>query len=187
MPFSEVVFGGGHNWDHLVTEEGLQLIARWETFQAKRYKDAHSSGFKWAIGFGHVEGGDVEPIIIPEDMLLTHDEAWAILRKDAENKARWLRQKIHVPVTTPMFNSLVSLTLNAGQGNVAKGPVLELLNEGKYIAACAAFVDPERGHIFASYDTNQDGVISDEERKRRVNGLICRRATEMAMFMTKIE
>lgn len=187
MPFSETVFGKGHSFERIITDDGIAVMTRWETFQPKRYKDAHSTGFRWAIGFGHTEGGDNEPKLIPADMEITYSEAIDILRADAELKARWLRKRILVPVTTPMFNALVSLTLNAGQGNVAKGPVLELLNQEKYIAACAAFVDPERGHIFASYDKDGDGVIDEEEKRQRINGLICRRSTEMALYLTKID
>lgn len=187
MAFSEIVFGSKHSFDQVINDRGLALIVRWETFQAKRYKDAHKSGYRWAIGFGHTEGGDVEPKVIPPEMELNFDQAFEILRNDCEIKAIWLRKQIKVPVTTPMFNALVSLTMNAGQGNVAKGPVLELLNQEKYIAACAAFVDPNRGHIFASYDKDGDGIISEEEKRHIVNGLVCRRATEMAMFMTKID
>lgn len=206
LAMSDLVFGLGHTFDAEVSEEGialmakvalmgvsfdfpvsddgLGLIARWETEQLTRYKDASmpwvdpegvTRTYKWTIGFGHQEAGDVEPKVIPEDMVLTSTEAWELLRADAENKARYLRKLITVPVTTPMFNALTSLTLNTGQGNLERGPVLPLLNVGKYIAACAAFVDPERGHIFASYG----GV------KTRNNGLIVRRATEMAHFMTK--
>lgn len=187
MAFSEIVFGNGHSFDRVITDQGLALIIRWETFQARRYLDASKKGSRWAIGFGHTEGGDVEPKIIPSDMVLTFDQAHEILRADCEKKAQWLRKQIKVPVTTPMFNSLVSLTLNAGEGNVEKGLVIDLLNQEKYIAACAAFVDPVRGHIFASYDVDKDGQISDEERHQRINGLICRRMTEGAMFMTKKE
>lgn len=171
MAYQVAVFGGAHSFDLIIIEEAIDLITRWEVFAAKRYKDAHRDGFRWAIGFGHVEGGDNEPKVIPEDMVITLDQARAILKSDLEDKARWLRSQIKVPVNTFMFGALVSLTMNAGQGNVGKGRVLTLLNEERYVGACAAFLD----HRFA---------FENGERVEK-NGLICRRMTEGALFMTK--
>lgn len=199
MAFSEVVFGSGHSWDMVVTNEGLLEIARWETYQQKRYKDASrvwtdkygvKRAFKWTIAYGHQEEGDVEPKEIPEDMEVSKEEAWEILRADAEVKARWLRQMIKVPVTTPMFNALVALTLNVGQGNVEKGPILPFLNETKYIAACTVgflhhtytnrpVIDPATGEPAL----NKKGEPISKRAQER--GLIARRMCEGAMFLTK--
>lgn len=189
MAYQIPVFGSGHSFDLEINGAGLDLITRWEVFSAKRYKDAHRSGFKWAIGFGHVEGGDNDPITIPEDMVITLEQARSILALDLEDKARWLRGRIKVPVNTYMFNALVSLTINAGEGNVRNGRVLTLINEERYVAGCAAFLDHRYAYeAVKGPDGNAlldaDGKIVTERVEK--NGLICRRATEMSLFVTKV-
>jgi GH24 family phage-related lysozyme (muramidase) len=153
--------------------------------------DAHKSGNRWAIGFGHVEGGDNEPKVIMPGMRITRERANEILMQDLEDKARWLRQNIIVPVTSFMFQALISLTANAGQGNVRDGPVLPLLNAEKYVAAAVAFLHHNKAWLPIK-DEQGNPVINPETGKPVLalqvsNGLTVRRCTEIGVFMTKKE
>lgn len=196
MPINETVFGNGHSFDMAVNEVGVALVARWELVKLVPYKDAHKSGFRWAIGLGHVEGGDNEPKIIDPAVLgytmkITRKQAYDILALDLEDKARWLRQKITVPVTSFMFQGLISLTANAGQGNVLEGPILPLLNAEKYVAAAVAFLHHNKAWLPVK-DEKGNEVLNPETGEPILalqvsNGLTVRRCTEIGVFMTKME
>lgn len=198
MPYNEDFFGRGHTFDLVVTQAGLDVAARYETEQLKPYKDAHRTGFKWAIGYGHVEGGDVEPKIITPDMKITSEEAWAILRADMEDNAQWLRKRITSRPNTCMFNALVSLTLNAGKGNIGGVPkknipvsrVLTALNAERYVEAGAAFIDHRYAWFPVLDPFTKKPMLSDSGKviteRKEVNGLTLRRGLEMALYQTKI-
>jgi lysozyme len=202
MPYNESLFGNGHSFDRIILPAGMELITRWELFKPRRYKDAHKSGFKWAIGYGHVEGGDNEPIIIPEDMVITEPEARAIFLLDLESKARFIRAKLgNVPVNSYMFSALVSLVYNIGEGNFEESPVLKALHDLKYVKAGAKFNRHNKAWIDAVMRDNNDEPILDEAGKeipillpdgtnkkelREVNGLTLRRGDEMSLFARKI-
>lgn len=195
MPFNEIVFGNGHTFsmdlDYSIVEPESES---WELFMPTPYKDPSRFGDRWCIGFGHVEGGENEPKIIDPAILgytltLTLEEAREIHRKDLETKARWLRKKIHVPVTTYMFGSMTLLTMNAGEGNVGRGRVLPMLNAEKYVSAGAAFFD-HRFKWVNQLDGNGQPVINpDTGKPLRVrvedNGLILRRGCEIGFYRTK--
>lgn len=189
MPFNEVFFGKGHRFAMEIEDIGVHASKRWELYMSKRYPDKSKIGEKWAICYGHVEGGDVEPRIITEDMEFTEPECHNIMMLDMDSKAKWLRKKIKVPVTTYMFTGLILLTMNAGQGNVAKGRVLTFLNREKYVSAGAAFMDhrykwekvlDEEGKPVINADTGKPLLQRVED-----NGLIMRRGFEISIFGTK--
>lgn len=191
MPFNEVFFGKGHRFamerDDSIIDPASE---RWELWMPRRYKDASRFGDKWAICFGHVEGGENEPKVITEDMEFTIEEGRAIHRLDLDSKARWLRKKIHVPVTVPMFGALNLITMNTGEGNLEKGRILGFLNAGKYISAGAAFLD-HRFKWIAVLDASGQPVINPETGeplRERVedNGLIMRRGFEIGIYGTKV-
>jgi lysozyme len=194
MPYNELVFGNAHSWDLIIIDAGVAVVMRWETFKATRYKDMHKSGFKWAIGFGHVEGGENEPKIIPPDMVLTREQAFALLKLDLETKARYVRKKLKVPVNTYMFNALVSLCYNIGEGNFGgnednnwtESPVLIAINQERYVEAAARFVRHNRAWV-KILDANGQAIMDPATGKnkvelREVNGLTFRRGCEMELF-----
>lgn len=190
MPFNEVFFGNGHTFSMDFDWPVFEPISEdWELLMLTPYKDPSRFGDRKAIGFGHVEGGENEPKVIPDDMVITPEEARAIHRLDLETKARWLRKKIHVPVTTFQFGAMTLLTMNAGEGNVGRGRVLPLLNAEKYVSAGAAFFD-HRFKWIDQVDMNGKPVIDPRTGKPyrvRVedNGLIMRRGCEIGVYRTK--
>lgn len=123
----------------------------------------------YSIGFGHSEDGDNEPKKIPEDMVLTLEQAEAILAADIAIKARYVNARVTVPLTSFMFGALTSLVFQFGQGRVdAANTVIPLLNETNYIKAAVAML---------ALNKKRDGSELD--------GLTVRRASEVGFFFTK--
>lgn len=199
MAWQPRFYGEGHSFEMVLIREGIEQGCRWEDFSPIPYKDKHKSGFKWAIAFGHVFGGQNDPIVIDHDTLefeykgqtrkeLTREEGLEIFMNDMESKMSFLRKKIKVPVTTYMFNALGLLVLNTGEGNFAEGPVLPLLNVERYVGASAAFM-----HHSKSWQQVKDanGAVifrNDGNPKLELlpdNGLIVRRACEISLFSTR--
>lgn len=191
MPFNETVFGNGHTFsmdlDYSIVEPESES---WELFMATPYMDPSRFGDRKAIAFGHVEGGENEPKVIPDDMVVTLEEARAIHRLDLESKARWLRKKIEVKPTTYMFGAMTLLTMNAGEGNVGRGRVLPMINAGKFVSAGAAFFDHRFKWIDQVDGSGQKIIDPATGKPYRVrvedNGLILRRGCEIGFYRTKI-
>lgn len=195
MPFNETFFGKGHVFNTITMQRTLDISERMELPMLEPYQDKSKFGPKWAIGLGHVEGGDIEPKVIDPAVLgyrmkLTLEQVRAIHVEDIEHRAKWLRKKIKVPVTNYMFGGLELLVMNVGFGNLAKGRVLPFLNAGKYVSAGAAFMDhrfmwvpvkDEEGKPVQNLDTGKPLMQRVEDV-----GLIFRRAIEIEMFGTKV-
>jgi len=188
MAWQPQFYGEGHSFEKALIPEGIEQGCRWEAFCPTPYKDKHKSGFKWAIGFGHVFGGETEPKEFKPDLVITRDEALVIFTNDMDIKMRWLRKKIKVPVTSYMFNALGLLCLNTGEGNMGRGPVLALLNAERYVGASAAFMFHSKSWQQVKDETGAIILAADGKPKTELktdNGLVVRRACEIALFSTK--
>lgn len=197
MAWQPLFFGNGHSFDQILIPEGVKLMTRWENFSPVPYKDAHKSGFKWAIGFGHVFGADIDPVEINEETMefyykqqwrksLTREEGMEIFAEDIEAKMKWLRKKVQVRTTTFMWNAMGSCLFNVGQGNFEKGPILPLLNKELYMGAANAFHFHNKKWVEQLVDGKP---VPDPEKpgKNKMelvvsNGLSVRRSCEVEMF-----
>jgi GH24 family phage-related lysozyme (muramidase) len=194
----EYVWGSGHTFERIVTPWGGAQITRWEKWVPRWYADGfwkygpRKDQIKYSCCFGHQEGGENWPFEYDPEQTFTKEQGNEIFRKDVEAKARFVRKRLKsdIWVTTPMFQALVSIVFNAGEGNIEEGRILTLFNEGAYTAAIAAFQD----HIYAwekVKDESGNDVIGADGKplKHRVkkNGLINRRGTEQGICMTYIE
>ena len=181
MAYNFSLFGDGHSFDRVVSKEGTEFIARFEDFVDHWYEDGvWKSGPKkgepkYSCCYGHLEGGENWPFVYDPNQTFTHDEGIAIFQSDLESKAKYVRSKVKVPINTFMFNALISLVFNYGEGNIdndkdgnARNLIWPALNVERYVQACAEF-----RHF------NMQGG-------KEINGLIIRRGCEMALFSTKI-
>lgn len=182
-----IVFGGGHTYDRVMNDAGMAKIKRWETFQPKKYPDGVDAQGKpqWAICYGHSGKTGVGPTqqeIAEGDFEFTEPQGLAMLKADLEVEfLPALDRLIDCNINTYMFNGVAIFAYNLGITRFRRTLVLEKLNQGKYIAACAAFlVDPE-GRSLNNRQRNAEGIL--EVR----NGLTCRRADEMSLFLTKVD
>lgn len=108
-----------------INDEGIAHLKKWEGLRLKAY---YCAGNVLTIGYGstgpHVKKG----------MVITAEEAEALLRKDLERFERAVERLVKVQLTDNQFSALVSFVYNVGEGAFAKSTLLKKLNAGNYDA-----------------------------------------------------
>ena len=105
------------------SENGIELIKKFEGFRATPYKDI--AGYP-TIGYGHlILKGEVFGAI-------SSMEADRLLRQDVADKAeKFVNDLVKVPLTQNEFDALVSFTFNLGGMALKGSTLLKLLNAGQ--------------------------------------------------------
>ncbi|MGU5727515.1 lysozyme [Aeromonas jandaei] len=114
-----------------VTEEGLNLIKRFEGFSHTIY--TCPAGYP-TIGYGHVV------VAHEQDQFatgITQAEATELLRKDVRIAERAVLRLISVPLTDGQFDALVSFTFNLGAGALQRSTLRRKVNRGEHQAVPA--------------------------------------------------
>lgn len=109
-----------------VTEEGLNLIKRFEGFSHTIY--TCPAGYP-TIGHGHVV------VAHEQDQFaagVTQAEATELLRKDVRIAERAVLRLISVPLTDGQFDALVSFTFNLGNGALQSSTLRRKVNRGDH-------------------------------------------------------
>ena len=109
-----------------VTEEGLDLIKRFEGFSPTIY--ICPAGYP-TIGYGHVV------LAHEQDQFaagITQAEATELLRKDVRIAERAVLRLISVPLTDGQFDALVSFTFNLGAGALQRSTLRRKVNRGEH-------------------------------------------------------
>ncbi len=137
-----------------ISERGLELIASFEGFRSKVYKDI--AGYE-TVGFGH-------KLLSKESYPkgITRKQALALLKKDAQSAVSAVNKFVKVDLNQNQFDALASFAYNIGRGNFRKSSVVRLINTGS-----ASNIDVFEKLINYSY---AGGKFS--------NGLFYRRITE---------
>lgn len=111
-----------------ISEEGLNLIRKYEGFSARPYL---CPAAVWTQGYGHTRGVTQfsEPV----------DEAQATewLREDVETAERSVRRLIVSPLSQGQFDALVSFTFNLGGGALQRSTLRRKVNAGEHDAVPA--------------------------------------------------
>lgn len=109
-----------------VTEEGLNLIKRFEGFSPNIY--ICPAGYP-TIGYGHV-------VLTQEREQfaagITPVQATELLRKDVRIAERAVLRLISVPLTDVQFDALVSFTFNLGAGALQRSTLRRKVNRGEH-------------------------------------------------------
>lgn len=105
-----------------ISERGLKLIAFFEGFRSKVYKDI--AGYE-TVGFGH-------KLLSKESYLkrITRKQALALLKKDAQSAVSAINKFVKVDLNQNQFDALASFAYNIGRGNFRKSSVVRLINTG---------------------------------------------------------
>lgn len=109
-----------------VTEEGLDLIKRFEGFGPTIY--ICPAGYP-TIGYGHVVLAHEQEQFAAG---ITHAEATELLRKDVGIADRAVVRLISVPLTDGQFDALVSFTFNLGAGALQRSTLRRKANRGEH-------------------------------------------------------
>jgi lysozyme len=102
-----------------ISQEGLDLIKRHESFSATPYL---CPAREWTIGFGHV--------ILRGEIFtsITKQEAEDLLRKDAALTEICINKFVKVPLSQNQFDALASFIFNIGRRNFLDSTLLRKLN-----------------------------------------------------------
>lgn len=140
-----------------LSSAGLNLIKQWEAFVPTPYNDGYGN---LTIGYGHV--------IRPGERFdrISESQALQILANDAAVAEDAIDRLVSVPLTQSMFDALVSLVFNWGEGNFAQSSHLRRLNAGDYAGAADRL---------GEHPVTSGGQYSQ--------GLANRRAAEKAFFL----
>jgi lysozyme len=148
-----------------INEATLHHLKRSEGLRLRAYPDPATGGEPWTIGYGHTSMAG--PPQVKRGMVISREEAEAILRRDVEKFAQGVEALIKVPVNENQFGALVSFAFNVGLGNLRKSTLLRMLNAGNYAGAAGQF--PKW--------TKAAG--------KAMPGLVTRRRGEQALFLKK--
>lgn len=141
-----------------VTQEGLDLICRFEGFSRKIY--TCPAGYP-TIGFGHV----VKEYEMQKFRAgIYEDTAMLLLKADAQVAENAVLRLIKVPLTDSQFNALVSFAYNLGSGALQCSTLRRRVNTGDNEDVPAEF----RKWVWG--------------RGRKLSGLIKRRAAEANLY-----
>ena len=104
-----------------ISEEGKQLIKKFEGCELEAYKCAAG---KWTIGYGrtkHVKEGDV----------CTQEQADQWLSEELPVYGAYVSDAVLVPINQNEFDALVAWTYNLGPSNLNSSTMLKVLNDNK--------------------------------------------------------
>jgi len=110
-----------------ISEAGIALIKHFEGLYLHAY--ACPAG-KLTIGWGCTAG--VKP-----GMVITENQAEAMLAKELSKFEDAVTRLVKVPLTQHQFDCLCSFSFNVGVGNLQSSTLLKLLNQGDYAAVPA--------------------------------------------------
>lgn len=117
-----------------ISEQGLQLIKRFEGLHLKTYIDPVGIP---TIGYGTIVANG-RPIKM--GMTITEQQAEDFLYADLQRFEDYVNQALHVPVSQEQFDALVSFVYNLGPTNFRKSTLLRLINQGRYAEAQPQFL-----------------------------------------------
>lgn len=140
-----------------ISQDGLDLIKRFEGFRPAVYRDAVGLP---TIGYGHLikQGATF-------DRPITEREAEELLRRDVSIAERAVLRLISVPLSDGQFAALVSFVFNLGAGALQRSTLRMKLNRGDIADAADEFIKWIRAG------------------GRVLRGLVLRRNAERSMFL----
>lgn len=147
----------------MISNQGLQLIRRWEGCRLTAYADVVGVA---TIGYGCIAYPDGSEVRLGDR--ITQEQADALLLQECKRKAEAVAGMLAVVVTQNQFDALVSLAFNIGEGAFRDSTLLRELNAAHVAAASAQFLVWNKGMV--------DGV------KVEIEGLRQRRQDEKALF-----
>lgn len=142
-----------------ITNEGLDLIKRFEGLRLKAYKPlGEKPTYQLTIGYGHYGASAGDEI--------TEVEAHTLLLQDVEKVCRYLDSVITRPIGDDLYSALVSLVYNIGSGRFGKSSVLTAVNNGSPLYVVA---DAFMRYVYSG--------------KKVLKGLKLRREAEVKLFL----
>ena len=104
--------------------DGLELIKRFEGLRLAAYPDPGTGGDPWTIGYGTTRG-------VTPNMIITEEEAEAMLLLDLKGFEQAVSQIMPIPLTQGEFDALVSFAYNCGAAALESSTLRRRLLEGE--------------------------------------------------------
>lgn len=145
------------------SQNGIGLIKQFEGLELEAYRDIAGV---LTIGYGHT-GPEVEL-----GMRISERDAEELLKRDLKPREDAVERQVRVPLNQNEFDALISFVYNVGAGAFQKSTARKRLNAGDRVGAAEALTWFNKATI--------GGVL------REVTGLIRRRASERALFLTPV-
>lgn len=166
-----------------LSREGSEFIARFEGFVAKPYNDADSPP-NATVGFGHMLHRG--PVTAADNARfgsgISRDEALKLLERDAAACVAAVHRSVHVRLSQPQTDALVSFAYNVGVGGFESSTLLREINSADLVANLHASDDATR---HAAQDTIRSAFLMwDRGNGAVLPGLERRRTAEAHLFMT---
>lgn len=159
---------GSNDVDMHVSLDGMKLIAGFEGFRDKAYRDI--AGVP-TLGFGTTRYPDGTPVKMGDTCTLEQALLWK--KHDIEFFERHVNRIITVPLTQRQFDAVVSLVYNVGVAAFESGKVDDLINQGRL---------KEAVEVWAKYRNARNPKTKKLEVSQ---GLVNRRNAEIAYFTKK--
>lgn len=141
-----------------LSSKGLALIKEFEGYRSTAYL---CPAGVWTIGYGTTAG-------VTRGQKVTKAQAESLLRHDLIKFQKAVGNAVKVPLTQGQYDALVCLVYNIGEGSFRKSTLLKVLNQKRYDAAARQF------DVWVMATVNG--------KKKRLPGLVRRRAAEQALF-----
>lgn len=147
-----------------ISDNGFELIKRFEGCSLTAYPDPASGAEPWTIGYGWTHPVDGRPI--HAGMTIKQETAERLLKTGLVSYESDVSRLVNVGLTQGQFDALVSFTYNLGARSLSTSTLLRKLNAGDYTGAA-------------------DELLRWNKAGGRVlNGLTRRREAERALFLS---
>lgn len=153
-----------------LSQEGFDHIKQWEgtnVINGMHHAYQDQAGV-WTIGYGHTVSAG-RPVV-EHNLVITHDEAEAILRRDVSGFERAVLQAVKKPMSQSQYDAFVSFCFNIGAPAFRSSTALRRFNAGDVEGAAEAMA------WFNKVTIGGKKVVS--------KGLVNRRASEVDLFLS---
>lgn len=158
-----------------MTDNGLEIIMRWEGLPTKNPLDAYwdKYGKVWTIGYGATHYPDGSPVK-EGDKLKSKDEAKELLRELVKTYENYVDRFVKSQINPYQRDALSIFTYNLGPANLQASTLLKKVNANPD--------DPTIRDAFAAYNKAKDPKTG---KLTVMNGLVNRRKAEADLYFTE--
>jgi GH24 family phage-related lysozyme (muramidase) len=145
-----------------ISQEGVDLIKKYEGLSLKAYKVAGANEKYWTIGYGHYSPD------VKEHDVITKAKAEELLKSELHRFEVGVEELVTVGVNQHQFDALVSFSYNLGLGTLKNSTLLKLVNGRDFKEAAKEF----------DKFVHAGGNV--------LKGLVTRRNDEQALFLKAV-
>lgn len=108
-----------------ISEKGINLIKKWESFRSKPYLDASGTP---TIGYGNTFYTNGKKVTM-QDAPITQAQGENLLKEVVKSFENAVNQAVKVHLNQSQFDALVSLCYNIGAGAFQRSTLLKIINQ----------------------------------------------------------